>query len=96
MPSATPATNPTNISVHELLPKDKVHLIRAALASRQMSQKDFCDEHGLDTATFSQVMNRKQVPAPHYTEPIESLLAGYVEDMRLIVEKVDQATSTDA
>lgn len=84
-----------DIPTDELLAEYKAHLVRAALAHEKLTHKEFCERHGLNRSIFSQVLNRQQVPAPHYAKPIEELLREHIRKMRFTLSKVDTAQSAD-
>jgi len=78
-----------SISIHELLSDEQINLFRAALSAGGWSQREFCDQHDLKDYTLSKALNRKLVPPKLYAEAMEELMRSYVEDMRFIIDRLD-------
>lgn len=78
-----------SISIHELLSEEQINLFRAALSAVGWSQCEFCDQHDLKDYTLSKALNRKLVPPEQYAEAMEELMRSYVEDMRFMIDRLD-------
>jgi ribosome-binding protein aMBF1 (putative translation factor) len=82
-------SNPLSVSEDELLDADKAHLVRAAIAQKGLSQREFCTLNNLNASLLSQVLNRYRTPPSTYVDVLEDLLVEYIRSIRLMVKEVD-------